>query len=250
MIALNYSPWSEKARWPLDHHRVTYRERQYSPVFGEPMLRLRTRNFFKPVTVPVLFDRGRVVADSFVIARRAEAIGSGAPLFPPERLDEIAGWNQAAEKVMAAGRALLVDRVGQDKQARRDYVPPWIPGPLKPNLGAMTASAGLWYFRRKYAIRSENRASWLDTMAAELDRFSRALEGNHYLFDQFSFADIAMAVALQFVRPLAGPTIPLGANSRVSWATPSVADEFPHLLDWRDRLFRDHRPARTDPLPK
>ena len=35
LYSLVYSPWSEKARWALDHHRIAYRRVRYEPVIGE-----------------------------------------------------------------------------------------------------------------------------------------------------------------------------------------------------------------------
>ena len=67
-VALSYSPWSEKARWPLEHHGIEFREHQYVPLLGAPRLRLRLRRLRGRVTVPVLFTRDRVLADSFAIA--------------------------------------------------------------------------------------------------------------------------------------------------------------------------------------
>jgi glutathione S-transferase len=43
LVALHYSPWSEKARWALDHHGVAYRYEEYKILLGEPKLRLATK---------------------------------------------------------------------------------------------------------------------------------------------------------------------------------------------------------------
>jgi glutathione S-transferase len=34
LVAVPYSPWSEKARWALDHHALPYRETAYQPLIG------------------------------------------------------------------------------------------------------------------------------------------------------------------------------------------------------------------------
>ena len=54
--AIPFSPWSEKARWALDHHQIDYREAPFMPVFGEFALRFRMRKPFGAVTVPNLHD--------------------------------------------------------------------------------------------------------------------------------------------------------------------------------------------------
>jgi glutathione S-transferase len=40
LLGLPYSPWSEKARWPLDARRVPYKNVTYAPWVGEPLLRM------------------------------------------------------------------------------------------------------------------------------------------------------------------------------------------------------------------
>src|SRR4051812_15683513 len=99
-VAIDYSPWSEKARWALDLRRVPYREEAYVPMLGELPLRLRLRRFTGPMTVPVLFtEDGRALTDSLAIARFAEEVGRGAPLFPSGRDGEIARWNERSEAI-------------------------------------------------------------------------------------------------------------------------------------------------------
>ena len=43
LYGVGYSPWTERARWALDHHRIAYRYREHLPMLGEPMLRRRAR---------------------------------------------------------------------------------------------------------------------------------------------------------------------------------------------------------------
>ena len=54
LFKLGYSPWSERALWALDHHGLARREREYTPIFGEPGMRLKARRFKGRVTVPLL----------------------------------------------------------------------------------------------------------------------------------------------------------------------------------------------------
>ena len=127
LIALSYSPWSEKARWALDHHRVPYRYEEYVPMLGEPLLRLRLRRPTGKVSVPVLLDEGRAFTDSFDIARHAERVGSGDPIFPEAVLAEIMRWNERSNAGLAAGRALTVERTGKSPEAKAEALPPFIP---------------------------------------------------------------------------------------------------------------------------
>jgi hypothetical protein len=59
LTAIAFSPWSEKARWALDHHRCDYRELAYEPIVGEYVLRWQMRRPFGRLTVPVLRDGDR-----------------------------------------------------------------------------------------------------------------------------------------------------------------------------------------------
>src|SRR5689334_2595000 len=94
LVGLHYSPWTEKARWALDHHGLPYTYEEYLPMIGEPALRLRTRRAFGKVSVPVLIDRDEAVFDSWEIARFAEKQGKGSKLFPEDRLHQIRAWNE------------------------------------------------------------------------------------------------------------------------------------------------------------
>jgi glutathione S-transferase len=62
LLALPFSPWSEKARWALDARGVPYDYRRYQPILGEPALRAKLRRARGPVTVPVLTTIDGVVS--------------------------------------------------------------------------------------------------------------------------------------------------------------------------------------------
>src|SRR5687768_3084143 len=97
LVGLSYSPWSEKARWALDHHHIPFTYEEYVPMLGEPALRLRLRKAFGKVSVPVLIDGKESYGDSYEIARFAERTGKGKPLFGAERESQIAAWNERSE---------------------------------------------------------------------------------------------------------------------------------------------------------
>src|SRR5881394_1648957 len=116
LISLSYSPWSEKARWALDHRGVEYRTEEYTPMLGEPALRVRTRKLRGTISVPVLLGEGKAIFDSLAIARRADELGGGAVLFPEGRGAEIDDWNAKSEAAMSAGRALLLKVLARDEK--------------------------------------------------------------------------------------------------------------------------------------
>lgn len=243
LVALSYSPWSEKARWALDHHRVPYREVEYVPMLGAPLLRVALRDFHGPVTVPVLFYEGGAFRDSYDIARFAEREGAGAPLFPSGSEAAVTAWNADSETLMAHGRALSVSSTAKDRDALAEALPGFLPAVVRPALRPL-AALGTRYIARKYVLDEhgleEHRAAIRDV----LDRLRAALGGRATLLDGFSYADVAMAAALQFVRPVSGRYVPLGAATRLAWTRPRLAEDYADLLDWRDRTYERFRRGR------
>lgn len=238
----SFAPWCEKARWALDHHRVPYRFVEHVPMIGEPALRIAARRPFGRVTIPLLVDGSDVLMSSFDIARRAERDGGGAPLFPRGREDEIAEWNDRSDSVMTHGRALLLTRMLESRDALAEQLPPFIPAAMRPALRGM-ASTGVRYLQRKYAIDPGEDAHHDEESRAVLDLLRAALSGDraHVIGDELSYADIAMAAALQFVLPVDGRYIALGPATREVWTNATLAAEYADLLAWRDQLYRAHR---------
>ncbi len=241
-IALHYSPWSEKARWALDHHRVEYREEEHVPMLGEPLLKLKTRKLRRKVTVPALIDDGYVYMDSFEIARWAERAGKGPTLFPGERLAEVRTWNERSEPVMGAGRPLVVMKTGESDDSLEESIPSFIPAQLR-KASLPVARLGVRFLAKKYALDLSAQERFLDTMSESLAALQRAVARDRYLLGSFSYADVAMATALQFVRPVSDEYIRLGAATRAAWTQDTLAQRFPELLEWRDEIYGKHRRA-------
>ena len=237
LVAIHYSPWSEKARWALDHHGINYREVPYLPMLGTPLLRLQMRRFTGKVTVPVLFIDDQAIADSYDIARYVDRVGSGATLFPEDSAEEIAGWNQRCEQVCHAGRALATARTAADDDALKEAVPPQVPGPLRMTMGRV----GVRYLERKYGLNDLDEASHRAAARQALAALDQVLEGRDTILDNFSFADIAMACALQLVWPVGDQRIRLGRNTRRCFTDEALVAEFPNLGPWRDRLYDKYR---------
>jgi glutathione S-transferase len=201
LTALPYSPWSEKARWALDHHRMVYHSETYTPILGELKLRLRMRVLSGRVSVPVLYDGQTWLTDSFDIARYAERHGSGAPLFPKGKLNEIIAWNARSEAALAAGRALLMNEIEKQPERALAFLPPGVPAALKPHLLSV-AQKGLQAFIAKYRMR-DTEGQHEGVLLSELDRLAKALSGRRYLIgDSLSYADIVMAMVVIAIRPV------------------------------------------------
>ncbi len=241
LIALRYSPWSEKARWALDWHGAPYRERAYQPMFGEPWLRARARRWRGKISVPVLRCRSGYIFDSFAIAQWADEWGAGPKLIPAGQEQAVDAWNGHSETALAAGRGLLVYRTGQNPAAQRDYLPRFLPRWATDRFGRALAHSGLAFFRYKYKLDAVGQADCRQRLVETLETLARALAGGRFLLGQFSFADIAMAQVLQFVEPVAGAPIRVGAASRACWGDAELAGRFAELVAWRDALYADFR---------
>ena len=241
--AIAFSPWSEKARWALDHHRVEYREVPYAPVLGEYALRWRMRRPFGRITVPVLQDGSDWLTDSFDIARHAEAIGSGLPLFPRDTLAEITEWNRKSEAALAAGRAILMRGWARTPELADAALPSSIPKALAPLLRSF-GRRRLDAFMAKYGISEDDR-SHDRVLAAGLEELREALSNRRYLVgDSFSYADITMALTLQQVIPVDPRFIVrLSGLDASGMHIPELADRYADLIAWRDDLYARHRRA-------
>ena len=235
LFQLSYSPWSEKARWALDHHRVRYRKVDHVPMLGELRLRLAAGKLGGPVSVPLLVDGDVVLADSLAIARYAERAGGGAPLFPPGRETEVVGWSDASEALAAGGRGLGIARTRSDPEAQREALPRGMPRFLAPTAGLAAA-----FLARKYGA-SDDEVEAVARMREVLVEVRAALDGGAYLLGDFSYADVAIAACLQVVTPVDGAYLRIGPATRRVWTTAALARDFSDLLAWRDAIYARHR---------
>jgi glutathione S-transferase len=240
LIAIHFSPWSEKARWALDHHHIPYTVEHYLPLLGEPLLRLRAGRLTGPVAVPVLLDGDGAIFDSFAIARHAERNGSGAPLFPTAHLAEITRWNDRSNDALTAGRKLVITRMSTDRGAQAEALPSFVPGALRPTLAGVSQLV-MRFLASKYSIARDLDGAEA-RVAAVLDELRAALDGRAYLLDgELTYADIAAAVTLQMVRPVRDAFLRLRPATRACWTTPALEERYPDLLEWRDQLYEKHR---------
>ena len=238
-VALTYSPWSEKARWALDHHRIRYDLEEYVPMLGEPMLRVRLGRPFGRVSVPAWIDGEHRITDSFAIARHADRTGSGASLFPAGSLDTIVRWNERSEAALTAGRAMVVKKTSENRSAMEAALPQFIPSSLRPLL-ADVSRMGISFLRAKYGVATD-MGEVERTLAEVLEELRSALKGRTYLLDELSYADLVMAVVVQLVRPVSDDYLPLAPATRETWTHRPFEERFADLCDWRDALYAKHR---------
>jgi glutathione S-transferase len=244
LYTLSVSPWSERARWVLEHHRLPYRKIEHVPMLGERRLR---RALGKPrarATVPVLIAGEQILRDSWEIALYADRVGQGAPLIgdAPERVRH---WHDLAERAMSAGRALIIARSLGSEEALDEALA--APALLRPLLRPL-ARHGMRWFARKYELdltgssaAAQALRTALDELRAALQKQSGAAGAGDYLLGRFSYADIIAATLLQGVSPVSNRYIPLGPATRRVWTNAELAADYADLITWRDRLYERHR---------
>jgi glutathione S-transferase len=235
LFTASYSPYTERAVWVLDHHGIPYRRVEHTPMLGEPLLRARTGRWRGKVTIPMyVTDEGLVIGDGVEIARHVDERGTGAKLF----LDGVDPWIERSNRILEAGRARLLPRLLASREANRESLPGWVPGFLR---GALTglARVGTRYLGRKYDIASlaGTAAAVIRAAVDELRAGLAVAKGRRLVGGKLSFADVTMAVALQMVRPVEHPAMPLGPASRVAWTDEELAGECADVLAWRDEIY-------------
>lgn len=241
LYGLAQSPYTEKARWALDHHAIAYRYHEHVPMLGEVFLRLKARG--RPTgtkaSVPLLVDGPDVLPTSLAIARYADRVGRGAALFPEEQLDEILRWADLSDRILDIGRARVMEGLRTNPEAQREALPSFIPGVLRGALAPMAVSGGM-FLAAKYHIPKDAKRE-AAKLPALLDEIRAALGGRPFLQSGLTFADIAIAASLQVLRPRAAS--PFGPGTRAIWAHDALAREFEDLVAWRDKLYAEHRRA-------
>jgi glutathione S-transferase len=248
LVVLSYSPWSERARWVLDHHGLPYRTVYHSPFLGERRLRRLVGPGVARATVPVLRADGELFTNSWDIARYADRVGRSSKLVPSELEESIAEVNERAERAMERGRALVVAGLLASPQALDESLPPGIPKVLRPVLRPVTRYGTEW-FGRKYGLSLRELQSARQALRNALASFRQQLGTRSYLLGRFSYADVVLCSMLQGVVPVDDRYVPLGPGQRKVWTQSELAEEFADLIGWRDRLYREarHLPGSFSP---
>mgnify|MGYP002780904227 CR=1 FL=1 len=239
LVGIPISPWTEKARWALDHHALAYRFEVHFPVVNEVVLRLRRRDLRGPVTAPMLLAGDCVARDSYAIAQYAERHGRGEPLLTDgAACEELESVSQA---LCHTGRALLITRLAVDPDARAAGMPPIIPEGLRGVLDPV-AKATVQLLARKYRTSEATTFEHELSLRRMLEGVRARLGGRSYLVgDHFSYGDLAVASAFQLFAPVADAHVPLPAAIRRAVTYPEIARSFADLVEWREALYARHR---------
>lgn len=240
LYAISYSPWSARARWALDYYRVPYEVREYIPMLGEPLLRVRLREFSGKVSVPALVDGDVRLTDSRRIAEYAASVGDApSDLFPAQDGMAIDRWHNLSERMLEAGRALVAWRTSQSGESMLASVPFPTPGPLKP-LGRGLAQLGIVFLAEKYEFDPSTTRRHVQIIRLGLIALRDAVQRNSgaFLLGHLTWADLAMVSAMQAALPASNDVFPLDDAIRPLWTTRDLAEEFADLEVWRDGIFR------------
>jgi glutathione S-transferase len=244
LVNLPVSPWSERARWVLDHHRIDYESIVHVPFIGERRLRRLIGTRQGRVTAPALLLPDRVLTQSWDIAEYADGHGHSGRLIPADRVSDVQHYNDLADRTMEGGRTLVTRALLASPAAQAEILPPGVPRSLRPWLGPLTRYCTRW-FARKYELRLDDAQAPIAAQRAALLMLRAGLaKSPPYLLGSFSYADIVMAVLLQAVAPVADRYIRLGPATRQVWSQPELAAEFADLIAWRDALYERHRAKR------
>lgn len=211
-------------------------------MLGMPALRLKMKTMDPELTVPALIDGDKRMYDSFRIAQHADSVGSGSKLIPADRRAEITSYNEISESALDAGRALAMHRISQDKDAKKDSLPPFVPGFLRgPSLPLV--SIALNYIDSEFKVSAKSLEAREKQLTDALDALDSGLKksGGSCLLGGFTFADIAMAKAVQFVEPVGDKYIKLTPATRKCWGTEELKRKYAHLVEWRDALYSKYR---------
>lgn len=229
LIGESFSPWTKKSRWALEQCGVNYTYQEYTPTLSEPGLRWRMRQWAGQVSVPVMFIDGQILRGSWEIAGYANNKSGKQPL---GNFESIKLWDEVSEDALAQGRTSVVRCILNSNEALAESLPTWVPTQLR---------APLRFIARNAVQRLDNKYAHLVQPEALRDALLRlrselANSESGYLLDQFSYADITMAVILELIAPIAKLHQPLGPATQRCWHNPKLAAEFPDLLAWRDQL--------------
>jgi glutathione S-transferase len=246
LFVLHVSPWSERARWALDHHGISYRLVQHAPFLGERRLRKVAGPSDGPVTVPVLVDGATVIRESWDIVVFADRRGNGTTLIPPDGEDEIREWTRIVDVASGRGRAIVVGGMLRNPRALDESHPPAVPGFMRPLLRPITRYGTRW-FGRKYGLDLDDVEGPKKAVRECLLEMRARLGGKPYMRAEFGYADIVSAGFLQAIAPVGDEYIRLGPGTREVWTQPELASEFVDLIRWRDELYREHRRPRVKP---
>ena len=236
LYVIHHSPWSERARWALLHHKIAFEEREHVPLVGELTLRMRTPVKGK-ASVPLLVEDDVAVQGSLAIGEWVDERGKKDKLFPEGSRETIKKLYDDVEDSLSAAREGFVRDLMTDAEAQLESLPPFL---RSLPFASLSAKLGTTFIASKYNARI---GSVDDRMRAGLRAVSEALGKKDYILgESFSFADIVGTSIVQAIAPGDDKYLRIPPGTRRLWKHEKLQKEFPHLIEWRDRIYSKHRP--------
>ena len=232
LYGMHYSPWSQRARWALEHHHIDYHYREHTPLLGEFALRRRGRagGIQGRISVPMLVLPEEVLSDSWDIICHADRVGTGASLQTDK--SEVSSWASRLEPAYDAARRRVTRRTLESKSALTEAaagaVPRWLAGPSSP-----IAAIGARFIGRKYRFDPKSACNQ-ETLVGGLEAIREALGEGPFIYETFSAADIIAASLVTAVQPHAAAS--LGPATRAVWTDEELLERFSDLVTWRDTV--------------
>jgi glutathione S-transferase len=242
---LDISPYSEKARWALDHKGIAYRGR--SPLPGMHMAVALALTGGSQTIFPILQVDGHTIADSTAVIAALEARYPERPLYPADpgqrrRALELEDFFD--EELGPYARQLVFHELINEPETFAEVAAEAVPAPMRVAKGAVGAYARAYASLRFGADDASAAATARTKIVTALDRLDAELaagDGEFLVGGSFSVADLT-AAALFY--PLVGPDEgPLPADT----PTPAAIESFrAELRDrpgyiWVEETFRRHR---------
>ena len=100
LYGIAYSPWTAKARWALDHHKIPYRYREHLILFGMPELRWRLKKPFGDYYDRVYFDMAGFEGGTTALNCALEGIHPERLVFASDYPQDFTGVNTDTGKGM------------------------------------------------------------------------------------------------------------------------------------------------------
>ena len=248
---IRYSPWTLRARWALEHHKLLYHYKEHVVWLGEPGLRMESGRLRGDLTVPLLIEKGTpknvkktVLMDSFAIAHFADERGSGEKLIEGVRPEELAEIVADCEALCDFFRARFSSVILSDPDLQLEMLPRWVPSSVRRMTLPMVQFATR-YVQKSFAVERILPEERLHEARGALNRLRYKLVGSQFSYligGRFSYADIVASSALIGIQPEPGKKF--SPRLQEALTHEEFARDFADLLQWRDRVAAKHRPIR------
>jgi glutathione S-transferase len=243
---IEFSHYSEKVRWALDHKRIGHVRRTPLPGTHIPIAFALTRG--AQITFPVLTMDGRQIGDSTAIVAALEAKHLERPLYPSKPEDRARALELEEffdEQLGPYARFLAFHELLNEPEMFAEVASRAVPGPLgkvRPLVGAYANT----FTSLRWGARDTGAAAVArEKIVAALDRLESELEdnggGEHLVGDSFTVADLtAASLFYPLVLPPEGPMPP-------ETPRPPALERFRESLSdrpgyrWVEDTFRRHR---------